>query len=65
MFFSAEPVQLLTSWVRPSPNTKKLFFRLSVWDDGRLSRPRVTTFLAKSLPKPQEPSPSNAIPRQL
>ena len=62
-FFSASPVLSLTPRVDPSP--KKLFFWLSVWDDELLSTPKITRFLAKSLSKLLEPSPSNAIPRPL
>ena len=50
-------------WVGPSPNTKKLFFQLSVWDDELLLTPKITTFLGTSLPKLLEPSPSNVIPQ--
>ena len=62
IFFSSAPVLSLMLRVRPSPITKKLFFRLSVWDNELLSTPKTTIFLAKSLPKLHEPSPSNAIP---
>ena len=48
-------------WVRPWPNTKKLFSLLSVWDDELLSTPKILIFLAKLLRKLHEPSPSNAI----
>ena len=58
--FSAAPVLPLIASVGPSPNTRKLLLLLSVWDDEVLSTPKITTFLAKSLPKLHEPSPSNA-----
>ena len=50
--------------IGPSPNAKKLLFRLSLFDGELLSTPKMTTFLAKSLPKLHEP-PSIAIPRPL
>ena len=59
-FFSDEPKIPVIPWVGPSPNTKKFFSRLSVWNDQLLSTPKITTFLAKSLPKFHEPAPSNA-----
>ena len=64
-FFSTAPVQSLMPWVRPWPNTKKLFSLLSVWDDELLSTPKIVTFLVKSLRKLHESSPSNAIPQSL
>ena len=48
--------------VGPSSCTKRLFVRLSVWDDELLSKPKIITFQAKSLPKLDEPTSSNAIP---
>ena len=51
----------LISSVGPSPNTKKLFLRLSVCDDELLSISKFLTFLAESLPKLHESDPSNAI----
>ena len=60
--FSGTPMLPLISSVDPSPNTKKLFLQISVWDDELLSKPKITTFLAKSLTKVHEPAPSNAIP---
>ena len=61
-FFSAVPTLSLISSVGLLPNTKKLFFWLSLWDDQVLSTPKIETFLPKSLPKPYESVPSNAIP---
>ena len=58
-FFSAAPVLSLTSSVSPSPNTKNLFFWLL--DEKVLTRPKITTFLAKLLTKLHRPSSSNAI----
>ena len=49
----------------PSPNTKKLFFRLSVSDDEVLSTPKITIFLKKSLQKHNQPASSNTIPSPL
>ena len=37
-------------------------FWLPVWDDEVLGTPKITTFLAKPLPKLYEPFQSNAIP---
>ena len=59
MFFSALPTLPLISSVGPSIN--KLLSRLSVWDDKLLSTPKITTFLANSLPNAQEPLPSNIL----
>ena len=59
--FSVSLVLSLMPWVWPSLNTKKLFFRLSVWDDKLLSTPKITTFLAKSLPNLHEPCSINII----
>ena len=43
-------------WVGLSPNTKKLFFRLSPWDDELSSVLKITAFLVNSSPKLHEPS---------
>ena len=51
--------------VDPSPNTKKLFSQLLVRDDDLLSTLKLKKFLANSLPKFHDPSPSNAIPQTL
>lgn len=64
-FFSGAPKLLLIPEVSPSPNIRKSFLRLSVWDDKLLRTPKITTFLARPLPKIYEPYPSNAIPYQL
>ena len=61
-FFSDASVLSLISPVSPSPNTKKLFFWLLVWDDELLSKWKITTFLANSLPNFHKLFPSNAIP---
>ena len=60
-FFFREPKLQLISAVGHSPNNK-LFLQLSKWDDELLSTPKITTFLAKSLPKLHEHFPSNAFP---
>ena len=60
-FVSAAPALSLIPSVLPSPNTYKLFFKLSALDDELLSTPNIVTFLVKSLPKLHESSPSNAI----
>ena len=52
-------MQLISS-VGPWPNTKKLFLLLEAWDHELLSTPKITTFLANSLPKRHEHVPSNA-----
>ena len=64
-FFSAAPVLPLVSSVDLSPNTKKVFLRLSVWDDELLSTLKLMTFLAKSLPELHQCKTSNAIPKPL
>ena len=51
--------------VDPSPNTKKLFSQLLVRDDDLLSTLKLKKFVANSLPKFHDPSPSNAIPQTL
>ena len=62
MFSAATLLSLIPS-VGPSPNNKKLFFQLSVWDDKLLlSIPKITILLGKPLPKFHEPFPPNAIP---
>ena len=51
--------------VGTAPNTKQLFFRLSVLDDELLSTLKIKTFLAKSLSKLYKLFPSNAVPQSL
>ena len=60
-FFSDDPKPLLIPQVGPPPNIKKLFLRLSEWDDELLSTLKNKTFLIKSLSKLHEPSLSNVI----
>ena len=57
---SGAPKFLLTPEVSLSSNTKKLSLQLLVWCDELLSTSKVTTFLAKPLPKLHESFPSNA-----
>ena len=59
-FFGAPKLPLIPK-VSPLPNSKKLFYRLSVWDGELLSAPKIMTFLAKLLPKFHSPFQSNAI----
>ena len=61
-FFSGEWNLALIPEFDPLPYFKKSFLRLSVWDYELLSTAKITTFLAKSLPKFHEPAPSNTIP---
>ena len=50
--------------VGPSLSTKKkLLWHLSVWDDKVLPTQKITTLLAKSLPKFHGPALSNVIPQ--
>ena len=49
--FYAIPILPLISSVGSSPNTKKLFLRLSVCDDELLSISKFLSFLAESLAK--------------
>ena len=64
--FSAVPTLSLTLSVGPLPNTKKLFFGLSIlWGDELLSTPKIITFLALPLSKFQKSFPSNVIPGPL
>ena len=49
--------------VGSSTNTERLFLRLSPGTEEMLSTPKVTTSLAKSLGKLDDPPPLNAIPR--
>ena len=53
----------LISKVEPSTNIKKLFLRLSEWDDE--STPKIITFLVVSISKLQIPTLSNVIPYPL
>ena len=62
IFFYASPVLSFIPSVDLSPDTKKYFFRLSVWNDEILSKQKITTVLAKSVTEIHETSPSNAIP---
>ena len=48
-FFSDESNFPLLPKVEYSPNIKKLFLRLSEWDDELLPTPKTITFLAVSL----------------
>ena len=48
-FFSDEPNLPLIPKVRPSPSTKKLFLRLSAWNEKLLSTPKIITFLNLNL----------------
>ena len=59
--FPPVPTISSISSVGPSPGTRKLFLWLSVWDDELLSTAKITTFLAKWLPKLHVPAPSNGI----
>ena len=61
-FFSGAPKLSLIPKVYHSPDTKNAFLQSSVWDDKLLSTPKITKFLASSLPKFYETAPSNAIP---
>ena len=46
-------------------NVKRIFLRLSEWDDELLSTSKIITFLAVPLSKPHQPALSNAIPYPL
>ena len=59
---SSAPMLPLISSVGPSPNTKKLFFQLSVWDNELISTPKIMTFLTMPLPKLPELNLPNAVP---
>ena len=48
-FHSAASMLSLIPSINPSPNNKKLFLGLSVWDDEVLSTTKITEFLANSL----------------
>ena len=48
-----------------SPNVKRIFLRLSEWDDELLSTSKIITFLALPLSKPHQPALSNVIPYPL
>ena len=63
--FSGQPKLPLIPKVGPSPNIKKLFLRLSEWDNELLSTPKIITFLAVSLLKLYQPVLSNVIPYPL
>ena len=60
-FFSGDTKLPLIRKVGSSPSIKKLFLGLSEWDDGLLSKPKMITFLAKSLSKFHEPALPNVI----
>ena len=61
-FFSGAPKLPLILNVSLSHDIKKLFLRLSVWDDELLSTPKIITFLAYTLPKFHSPFSPNASP---
>ena len=58
-FFSGFPKLSLIPHDGASPNIKKLFLRLSEWDDELLSATKLITFLAMTLSTPHEPALSN------
>ena len=60
-YFFGEPNFILTPKVEPSPIIKKIFLRLSAWDDELLSTSKVIRFLAMSLSKLHEPAPSTVF----
>ena len=64
-FCSTAPKLSLISSVGPSANTEMLFSWLSESDNELLSTAKNTTFLAKSLQKLHDTTPSNAIPYPL
>ena len=61
-FFSCEPKLPLIPKLNLHLILKKLFFRLSLWDDELLSTPKIITFLLIALSKLHEPALLNAIP---
>ena len=61
-FFSCEPKLPLIPKLNLHLILKKLFFRLSLWDDELLSTPKIITFLLITLSKLHEPALLNAIP---
>ena len=61
-FFSFLPALPLVSSVSPSPKAKKLLSSFATSDYELLSTPKITTFLAKSLPKLHGIAALNAIP---
>ena len=63
--YSGEPKLPLIPKVVLPPRFKKLFLRLSEWDNEPLSTPKMITFLAVSISKLQEPALSNVIPYYL
>ena len=60
-FFSREPKLPLILKFGPSPDTEKLFLRLSERDEELLSNPKNMIFLAVSLSKLPELALSNVI----
>ena len=60
--YSGEPNFPLIPNAGLSPNIKKVFLRLSEWDDELLSTPKIITFLAMLLSKLHQPTLSNVIP---
>ena len=61
-FCSTAPKRSLISSIGPSANTEMLFSWLSESDNELISTAKITTLLAKSLPKLHDTTPSNAIP---
>ena len=60
--FSGQPRFPLILKVGPSPDIKKLFWRLPLWEDALLSAPKVIIFLSVSSSKLQKSAPSNVVP---
>ena len=61
-FFFGESNLPLIPKVRPWPNIKKLFLRLSASDDGLLPAPKIVTFSALPLSKLHQSVLLNVIP---